>query len=61
MKRFFELVIRFPRLTILIILALSVFFASQLSKVRLETDVDVYLPDDRPAVIYEDFVDEIFN
>ncbi len=61
MKRFFELVIRFPRLTILIILALSIFFASQLSKVRLETDVDVYLPDDHPAVIYEDLVDEIFN
>jgi hypothetical protein len=61
MKTFFEVIIRFPRLVILATLALTVFFALQLPKLRLETDVEVYLPDGHPAVIYERLVKDIFN
>jgi predicted RND superfamily exporter protein len=61
MKKFFEAIISFPRLTILATLLLTVFFALQLKKVRLETDMSVYLPDDHPAIIYEELIGEIFN
>ena len=61
MKRFFELVIRFPRLTIAITLLLTVFFAWQLKNLRLEADLDEYLPDDHPAIVYEELMQDIFN
>ncbi|GAB4342614.1 MAG: hypothetical protein Kow0099_20360 [Candidatus Abyssubacteria bacterium] len=61
MKTFFEVIVRFPRLVILATLALTVFFALQLPKLRLETDVEVYLPDEHPAVIYEELIRDIFN
>ena len=61
MKKLFQTIIAFPRFTILATILLTIFFASQLPKVRLETDMEAYLPDDHPAVIYQDLIDEIFN
>lgn len=61
MKKFFEIIIDYPILTMLATLAVTVFFALQLPKLRLETDVDVYFPDDHPIVEYEDLIEEIFN
>jgi predicted RND superfamily exporter protein len=61
MKKLFQLIIGFPKLTLLFALVLTLFFALQLPKLRVETDVDVYLPDEHPAVKYEEMVDEIFN
>jgi len=61
MKRFFQFIIRFPKSTLLVALVLTLFFAIQLPKLRVETEVDVYLPEGHPAVEYEDFVNEVFN
>jgi predicted RND superfamily exporter protein len=61
MKRVFELIIAFPRLTIAAVLLLTVFFVIQLPSLRVETDVDVYLPDGHPAVVYEHLIQDIFN
>ncbi len=61
MERFFRLIIRFPWFAILLTVSVTLFLGYQLPKLRLETDVDVYLPDDHPAVIYEDLMKEIFN
>jgi predicted RND superfamily exporter protein len=61
MKKFFQLIIRFPRLTIIATLLLTVFFALQLRKVRLEADLDEYLLDAHPAIIYEELMHDIFN
>ncbi len=61
MNRLFQFVIDHPKLTILAAFALTLFFGFQLPKMRVETDVDVYIPDDHPAMIYQDMVDEIFN
>ena len=61
MKKFFELIIRYPRATIVATLLLTIFFAWQLKKVHIEADLDVYLPDDHSAIIYEELIHEIFN
>ncbi len=61
MKRFFHLITGSPRLTILITLLLTIFFGLQLPKLRLESDVDVYLPDEHPSIKYEHLIQDIFN
>lgn len=61
MKSFFQFIIRFPRFTIFLILLITAFFAFECTRLRLETDIDVYLPDQHPAIQYEDLVKEIFN
>ncbi|MBI5118127.1 MMPL family transporter, partial [Candidatus Poribacteria bacterium] len=61
MKPLFQIFIRHPKLTILVSLMVTLFFALQLPKLRIETDVDVYLPDGHPAVEYEDLMRETFN
>ena len=61
MKKSFQFIIDFPRFALLFALALTLFFAFQLPKLQVETDVDVYLPDEHPSVKYEDLVNEIFN
>ena len=61
MDRLFRFIVNFPKLTILIAFALTLFFGFQLPNLKLETDVDVYVPDEHPAMKYQDLVDEIFN
>ncbi len=61
MKKFFELIIRYPRATIVATLLLTVFFGWQLEKVRIEADPDAYLPGDHPAVLYRELVHTIFS
>ena len=61
MDRLFRFIIGFPKLIILMAFALTLFFGFQLPGLRLETDVDVYVPDEHPAMQYQDLVHEIFN
>jgi len=42
-------------------LILALFFRLQLPKLRIETDLDVYLQDDHPSVVYQDLVEGVFN
>jgi len=61
MEKLFRFIIRHPWTTILSILLLTVLLASQLPKMHLETDVDAYMPDEHPAIIYERKIDDIFS
>ncbi len=61
MDRIFRFIVDFPKLIILMAFALTLFFGFQLPNLKLETDVDVYVPEDHPTMKYQDLVDEIFN
>ena len=50
MDRIFKFIIRFPWLTILVTLLLTLLFGLQLKKVRLETDMNVYFPEGHPVI-----------
>lgn len=51
----------FPKSVMLIIVAITVFFAFQLPKLRWETDARVYLPKGHAAILYDERVDEVFG
>jgi len=59
--RLVELVLRSPRWVILIVAALTVYFASQLPKLRWETDARVYMPKGHPAILYDEKVEHIYG
>ena len=61
MKRLFELIIGYPKTTMLILIGLTVFMGSQLSHVRMETDADSMVPQNHPAIIYNDQAEELFG
>jgi predicted RND superfamily exporter protein len=61
MRKIFTLTVDFPHLFIFGTLALTLFFALQLPKLRIETDLGVYLAEDHPSVLYQDLVEEVFN
>jgi hydrophobe/amphiphile efflux-3 (HAE3) family protein len=61
MDRVFRVIVNFPKLVILIAFALTFYFALQLPKLKLETDVDAYVPDEHPAMKYQKLVEDIFN
>jgi predicted RND superfamily exporter protein len=61
MDRIFRFIVSFPKLIILVAFILTLFFGFQLPKLKLETDVDVYVPDEHPAMKYQDLVHDIFN
>jgi hypothetical protein len=61
MRKFFEIITDFPKTTIFLIVALTLFFGSQLSKMRMETDAESMIPQGHPAIIYSDKVEEIFG
>jgi len=54
--------IRHPRLTLLVILSISVVFTVVImSRSRMETDLDKYMPQDHPAFVYSDQAEAWFN
>lgn len=61
MKKIYNLGIQSPKLVIAIMTLLTLLFASQLNKLRWETDARVYLPKGHDAIIYDEKVDEIFG
>ncbi|MCC6208185.1 MAG: MMPL family transporter [Gammaproteobacteria bacterium] len=61
MKNWPKLVTRFPKLIILLTVAITVFLASQLGNLRWETDARVYLPKGHPAIHYDEKVADLFG
>lgn len=61
LRRLYSTVIRFPKLTIALVLGVTVYLAMQLPHLRWETDARVYLPKGHPAIKYDEKVDEIFG
>lgn len=61
MSNVFQLVTGFPKTILLLLLALTLFFASQLSKITMETDAESMIPQGHPAILYNDQAEEIFG
>jgi predicted RND superfamily exporter protein len=61
LKRLYSLVIRFPKITLAVIIGATIYFAVQLPKLHWETDARVYLPKGHPAIKYDEKVDEVFG
>lgn len=61
LKRIYAASIFYPKATIAIIAIVTIVLASQLTKLRWETDARVYLPKGHPAIIYDEKVDDIFG
>lgn len=61
LTKLYSAVTRFPKSVILAVVALTIFFAAQLSNLRWETDARVYLPKGHPAILYDEKVDEVFG
>lgn len=59
--RLIELVLRSPRMVIVITAALTVYFAMQLPTLRWETDARVYMPKGHPAILYDEKVEHIYG
>jgi len=60
-KRFFKLVIGYPRSTLAIFFLLTLFFLSQIPRIRVETDLKNWLPDGNPEVEYYERMRELFG
>lgn len=61
LKHFYSVVIRYPKVTIALILGVTVYLAMQLPLLRWETDARVYLPKGHAAIKYDEKVDEVFG
>ncbi|MEJ2650796.1 MAG: MMPL family transporter [Gammaproteobacteria bacterium] len=60
-KLLYSSAIRYPKITILLILGVTIFLALQLPKLHWETDARVYLPKGHPAIKYDEKVDDVFG
>lgn len=61
MKYIYSVAIRFPKLTVALVLGITVYMALQLPHLRWETDARVYLPKGHPAIKYDEKVDDVFG
>lgn len=61
LKHLYSTVIRYPKLVLVLILGVTIYFSLQLPKLRWETDARVYLPKGHPAIKYDEKVDEVFG
>ena len=62
MSKFLNKILRFPKITLLLILIISVvFFIIMRKNSRMETDLDEYMPKNHPAFVYSDKAEEKFN
>ena len=61
MNKIIKLFSDFPKLTIAGLLILTMFFGFQLKNLHFETDTNANLPQNDPAFIYNDLVEDIFN
>jgi uncharacterized protein len=62
MENFLNKLLRFPKITMLVLLAISIaFFMVMKKNSKMETDLDKYMPQDHPAFVYSDGAEEIFN
>lgn len=61
LRKLYSTVTLFPKIVLLIVIGLTVFFALQLPKLRWETDARVYLPKGHAAILYDEKVDAVFG
>jgi len=62
MEKILNKILRFPKITMLILLIISIAFFMKMKKnSKMETDLDKYMPQEHPAFVYSDQAEEIFN
>ncbi len=61
MNRFFEWVATWPKLTIVLVVAVTLFIAIQMQYMRVETDTEAFIPPGHEATINNDRMKEIFG
>ena len=61
MRKLFGLVTAFPKITLVILIGLTVLIGFQLPNLRMETDAESMIPQNHPAIIYNDQAEEIFG
>ncbi len=61
MKRFLTFVIDHPRITIIIAVVLTVLFFMNMKGTRMETDIEAFLPQNHPAIVFDNLVEDIFG
>ena len=61
MNAYYRFVTSSPKLLVTIVLLITVFMASQISKLEWETDARVYMPKGHPAIEYDEKIERIFG
>ncbi len=61
MNAYYRFVTSSPKLLVAIVLLITVFMASQISKLEWETDARVYMPKGHPAIEYDEKIERIFG
>jgi len=62
MELFFQRILRFPKILLVVILLISIVFFSVMRKsTRMETDLDEYMPQKHPDFVYSNRAEEWFN
>ncbi len=61
MNRLFKWTTTYPKTVLLLFLAVTIFFGSQLGNIRMETDADAMMPEGHPAILYNDQVEDVFG
>jgi hydrophobe/amphiphile efflux-3 (HAE3) family protein len=61
MDTIYKYIARFPKMTILAVVAVTAVVALPIRSLRMETDVETMMPDEHPVFVYNNKVEEIFN
>jgi hypothetical protein len=62
MKKLSNYLLKFPKITLVVILLITLIFSYIIkNNIRMETDLDEYMPKDHPAFVYSDEAEEIFD
>lgn len=61
LRKLYATVIGFPKVILFLVVAITVFLALQLPKLRWETDARVYLPKGHVAIQYDEKVHDVFG
>lgn len=62
MEKLMNKVLRFPKITLFIILIVTIlFFRVMKQNSRMETDLDEYMPQNHPAFVYSDEMEKVFD
>ncbi len=61
LRKLYATVIGFPKVVLFLVVAITVFLALQLPKLRWETDARVYLPKGHVAIQYDEKVHDVFG
>ncbi|MFQ5518776.1 MAG: hypothetical protein ACE5E3_02115, partial [Mariprofundus sp.] len=61
MNQFLKLVIAWPKLVIVLVVAITMAIASQLAHMKIETDTEAFIPAGHEATLNNDRMKEIFG